>query len=307
MVQMPAYLAWMGGSLALSCLMYGLMARKCWGGRGAARTALWTCLLSGLLGAGCARLGYVLLRIDIFPWGNPLRAVTEWDVNTLSYYGGAAGVALGAALAAGSTGKPVKEALGLFAPAGALLAALARFGEGFLGMLGVGMYLEDGFFPLAVRFTWDGEWFESYLAVFVLEGVFSLAACALSLVHRKDSDRFRRTVFYLCLPQILLESLRMQSISWLFVRAEQLTCFLICEGILVALALQSGRRGPGRWTAPVIGLAVCAVVIVGEFALDGKISLGERDIPPLAIYGVEALGLAAMAWAEHHEHRMRLR
>ena len=243
MVQMPAYLAWMGGSLALSCLMYGLMARKCWGGRGAAQTALWTCLLSGLLGAGCARLGYVLLRIDIFPWGNPLRAVTEWDVNTLSYYGGAAGVAGGGA-GGREHGKPVKEALGLFAPAGRP-GRWRALGEGFLGMLGVGMYLEEGFFPLAVRFTWDGGVvLKTYLAVFVLEGVFSLAACALSLVHRKDSDRFRRTVFYLCLPRNSAGEPADAEHFWLFVRAERLTCFLICEGILVALALQSGGAVP---------------------------------------------------------------
>ncbi len=302
-MQIPAYLGFLAGSGILSCLLYGKAAQRQWGGKKAFLTAVTTLILAAALGTAGAKLGYLLLRADIFPWKEPFSVLGEWDVNELSYYGGMAGVVLAVAIAARWNGCAPGTALNLFAPAGAFLAGMARFGEGFLGMLGVGMYMEDGGLPLAVRFTWDGEWYEAYLAVFLFEGVFSLIACVLAQIHRDEPDRFRRTLFYLCLPQIVLESLRMQSISWLFVRAEQLMCYLLCEGILLWYAFRAGGRGAHRWISPLIGLLVCGVVAAGEFALDGKIGFENADIPTGVIYALDCAALIGMAWMEHMGHK----
>ena len=300
---MTEYLLWMGGSSLAMCLWYGWALSREQGRKLTAGAGLLNWPLVLLCGAIGAKAGYMLLRADLMSaeWIGSM--VRNWEPDSLSFLGGAAGVCAGVVLGAKILGIPVHDALHTFAPMGAALAAMARFGEGFLGMLGVGQYMEEGFFPLAVRFTWDGEWFEYYLAVFVFEGAAALLACALSMGHGKEPDRFRRTVFYLCLPQILLESLRMQSISWLFVRCEQLVCYLICEGILIWYGLRTEGGGWKRWVPAATGLILCGIVIVGEFALDGKISLPERDIPGWTIYTVMALFLGLTAAEEHRGHR----
>ena len=303
-MRMTEYLIWMGGSALAAAIWFGGASVRRWGkDKGIAAGGL-SLLMWLVLGAVGAKLGYMLLRADLLSAEWIGRMVRNWDPDLLSYYGGAAGVCLGTALTAKLLKIPIRDAMNTFAPMGALLAGLARFGEGFLGMLGVGQYLEESFFPIAVRFTWDGEWFEYYLAVFLFEGVASLIACMFSIRHKEEPDRFRRTVFYLCLPQILMESLRMQSISWLFVRCEQLVCYLICEGILIWYGVKSTRRGWTRWSPAVTGILLCLVVILGEFALDGKISLPDGDIPRWLIYGVIGFFLAWTGWEEHRGHRL---
>ena len=95
----------------------------------------------------------------------------------------------------------------------------------------------------------------------------------------------------------------MQSISWLFVRCEQLVCFLICEGILIWYGIKTNRQGWMRWRPAAAGLLLCLVVITGEFALDGKISLPDGDIPSGLIYGIVGLFLAWTAREEHRGHQ----
>ena len=303
MYRMTEYLIWMIGSALAVFAWYGWAAARKNGVRQGVAAGLLALALGILCGAAGAKAGYMILRADLLSSSWIQSMLRTWEPDTLSFVGGGAGVCAGVALGAVILGMSAREALNTFAPMGAALAALARFGEGFLGMLGVGAYLEESFFPLAVRFTWDGEWFEYYLAVFVFEGLAALAACLLSLKHRGEPDRFRRTVFYLCLPQILLESMRMQSISWLFVRCEQLVCFLICEGILIFYGVRSTRKDWTRWRPAAVGLLLCAVVILGEFALDGKISLPGGDIPAWVIYTVVGLFLVWTAREEHRGHR----
>ena len=304
MYRMTEYLIWMIGSALAVSAWYGWAVSREHGGRRGTEAALVTLALGVLCGAAGAKAGYMILRADLISSAWIQAMLRTWEPDTLSFVGGGAGVCAGVALGAKMLGMPVREALNTFAPMGAALAGLARFGEGFLGMLGVGEYLEESFFPLAVRFTWDGEWFEYYVAVFIFEGLAALAACLLSLKHGKEPDRFRRTVFYLCLPQILLESLRMQSISWLFVRCEQLVCFLICEGILIFYGIRSTGKDWTRWRPAIVGLLLCVVVIIGEFALDGKISMPDGDIPAWLIYSVVGLFLAWTAEEEHRGHRL---
>jgi hypothetical protein len=135
----------------------------------------------------------------------------------------------------------------------------------------------------------------------MFEGLFSLVAMVLSLYHKDEHDRFLRTLFYLCLPQIFCESLRAMSIKWLFVRSEQLFCFLFCEGVLIWYGIR--KKGNvsflQRFGAALVGLVVCGLIIAAEFALDGKILINGEMIPKWITYGVFLAGLGAMAVAEH--------
>ena len=268
-------------------------------GRAAALSGL-TLVLGILLGIAGARLVWFLCRINTHP------ALFSLKYDELSYYGGVAGVTLAVWLSAKILGLGGRETLNRFAPMGAFMAAMVLFAEGFLAMekvmLGVGAWMEEGiFFPVTVEFVYDESYSEFYLAVFMFEGLFSLVAMVLSLYHKNDRDRFLRTMYYLCLPQIFCESLRAMSIKWLFVRSEQLFCYLFCEGVLV----WHGFRKKGncsflrRFSPALVGLLVCGLVIIAEFALDGKILINGEMIPKWVTYGFVLAGLAAMAIAEH--------
>lgn len=260
--------------------------------------SLLVLLLDVVLGTGCARLVWVLCRINFHP------TLFELRYEELSYYGGMAGVLLAVWLSAKITGRNARDTLNTFAPMGALIAAVVRFAEYFLGEFGAGPWMESGiFFPITIEIVWDADYSEFFPAVFMLEGAFSLVAMVLSLVHRDEKHRWLRTLFYLCLPQILCESMRNTSIAWLFVRSEQLFCFLLCEGVLVWYAFRAGRKRLGSWAPALTGLGVCALVIVAEFALDGKIAFGSHLISHWLIYGVVVAGLAAMAVMEHRGYR----
>ena len=63
----------------------------------------------------------------------------------------------------------------------------------------------------------------------MLEGLLTLGVFAVCIA-RFRKHRFLRSLFYLCLIQILCESLRSDSFTWLFVRVEQLLCMLCVPG-----------------------------------------------------------------------------
>jgi hypothetical protein len=299
-INLTPYLLFMGCSVVICILWFFLSCRKQMpAGRAAALSGL-TLVLGILLGIAGARLVWFLCRINTHP------ALFSLKYDELSYYGGVAGVTLAVWLSVKILGLGGRETLNRFAPMGAFMAAMVRFAEGFLAMekvmLGVGAWMEEGiFFPVTVEFVYDESYSEFYLAVFMFEGLFSLVAMFLSLYHKNDRDRFLRTMYYLCLPQIFCESLRAMSIKWLFVRSEQLFCFLFCEGVLV----WHGIRKKGnysflrRFGPALVGLLVCGLVITAEFALDGKILINGEMIPKWVTYGFVLAGLAAMAIAEH--------
>ena len=300
-INLTGYLLIMGCGAAACILWFFLSNRKRMPAAKAAALSALTLLLGILFGLSGARLVWFLCRINT----RPVLFALEYD--QLSYYGGVAGVILAVWLSAKILGLNGRETLNRFAPMGAFMAAIARFAEGFLGMIGVGAWMEEGiFFPVTVEFVYDETYSEFYLAVFMLEGLFSLIAMILCLRHANERDRFLRTLFYLCLPQIFCESLRAQSIKWLFVRSEQLFCFLFCEGVLIWYGI---RKKPGtpflkRFGAALVGLLVCALLITAEFALDGKILLSGETIPRWITYCFVFAGLAAMAVAEHKARRI---
>ena len=304
-INLTAYLLFTGCSAA-ACILWFFLAyrRKAETGRAAMLSAL-ILALGTVLGILCARGAWILVRFNAF--------VARYDLWTLrydkmSFLGGMAGVLLAVWLSAKIAREPVRQVFNVFAPAGALLAAAFRFAEYWLGTYGVGFveeWWETGvFFPVTVGIPWDENNFEYYLAVFMFSGIFCLVAAALSVMHREEENRLVRTLFYVCLPQILFESMRLEVLSWLFVNVEQLGCFLFCEGVLVARAIRAGAGKFRSWVPAIGGLLVCGVVMAGMFALDGKITVGGEFIPKGITYGVMALALAGMAAAEHRANRL---
>jgi hypothetical protein len=301
-VDMTAYLVFILCSAALCCALYALSAKaqlKVPAGKAAALGGL-TLVLGAFLGLAGAKLLYFLFRFTYLLKTGFFAWLFSLDQNELSYYGGAAGVCLGAALAARILKVKPGKALNVFAASGALLAALFRFAEYWLGALGTGDYLEMGLpFPFAVSEVWNPDFPEYYLAVFMLEGIVYLRIALFAFRNRKDRLCFLRTVFYLCIAQIILESMRAQSIRWLFVRYEQLLCYLIAEGILIWYAFAGKKAGKRNWGAALWGLIVCGLTVLAEYMLDGKISFGGADLPPVVIYAFMAWMLLELTVAEH--------
>lgn len=296
---LTGYLLFMGCSAA-ACVLWFFLAyrRKAGSGKSAALSGL-ILLLGVVLGAVGARAAWLLMRINaIIP-----KEILTLRYYEMSYWGGVAGVVLAVWLAAKIMKEPSRGVLNAFAPMGALMAGMARFAEGFLGLTGAGKYIEEIFdeglfFPVTMEVVWDEDYSEFYLAVFALAGICCLGAVIFALGRRDDRNRLLRTLFYLCLPMILLESLRQQSINWLFVRVEQLVCFLFCEGVLIWYGFR-GPKGFRSWIPALTGLLACGIIITGEFALDGKIMINDRMIDFWLIYSIFALCLAALAVAEY--------
>ena len=297
-VNLTGFLVFTGCGALLCILWFFLALRKKTGSSKAALISGLSLVLGVLLGVACARTVYVLCMLRYhFP-------LFSLRYDELSYYGGMAGVILAVCIAGKAGGLKIRETLNTFAPMGALLAAAVRFAEYFLGEFGCGEWMETGlFFPLTVEFRLDEFYADYYPAVFMLEGLFAVIAMILALVHRNEKFRWVRTLFYLCLPQILCESLRMNSIAWRFVRAEMLFCFLWCEGVLVWYAFMRDRKKFSSWVPALTGLLVCGLVIVLEFVKDGKIQISGQMVAHWIVYAVMALGLAAMAFAEHRGYR----
>lgn len=249
------------------------------------KLALTALFFSALLGFVLGKVVYVLsLASRMFPrYG--ANAFLRMAFAEFSFVGAAMGAVLGVVLAGRIHRARTLPVLDAFAPAGALMVAIARGGEYFLNMLGVGNYLENEslyFFPLAVQ----NEWGEYFLAVFMMSAAFALLILLLSLLLGKRLQNvpgllFEMVLFHLALSQILCENLRVQYMQWGFVRTEQLYCAVVCLLVLVRACCAYGGKGQsakpvsllGRlW--PVLALLLCAgVIILIQFALDGKIQL----------------------------------
>lgn len=281
------YLIWMGASVLTAGIVHYFLTGSL---KKRGLLAVLTLLFGTVLGALFARLGYCLLQFDYAMGYGFMETLVSDDMSLMSYYSGMLGVILGAMLAAKCTGNRVMHALNAYAPAGALLASLARFGEQFLDMICAGNYVEDEalcFFPYAVSNEWD-EW---YVAVHLFAGLFYFIIFLVSLLKFREK-RFLRTLFYLCLVQVFCESLRNQSLIWSqFVRVEQLLCMVAVEVIL----LLQGLRAKGekkRFLPAVTGLVCAGIFVAVEFAVGGKLFEG-TPIP--VFYGVMIAGLVVLA------------
>ena len=280
------YAIWFLASLVLCLGLFAFMNR---GRKGLAAQCLLMGLFGTVFGLVLAKLVYYFAMINFMVMFGWLQSLVDVTMGTFSYYGGMAGFCLGVVLSAKLTHDRPMALLNAFAPAGTLLAALARFGEYFLEGVGTRDFLywelpEHCFFPLAVSNEY-GEWL---YAVFMLEGLLSLVVFVLCLTcFRKQ--RFLRSLFYLCLLQILCESLRTDSFTWLFVKVEQLICMLGAAGVLLVYCVKS----PGvrrRWLPIVYCCLAAGLFVVLEFAFNGKIPM----MPDLLSYGLLLAGLAAL-------------
>ena len=301
-----AYLIMMGISAAAACALFVFSLRKNPDIRSSKALPLAACvlLLGTVLGILGAKLFFFLFRFFYITEQGIGNFWFSLKTEELSYYGGIAGVTLAAVLSAKVFGLRPGRVLHAFAPAGALMAAAARFAEVFLFPTGTGIYLENPLpFPLAVGVAYSEDYTEYVLAVFAFEGLMSVIAFVLSLVHREEPRRFLRTLFYLCLPQILLESLRADAINLLFVHMEQLLCYLFVEGVLIFYGWKGGRKSVVSWIPALAGLVVCGCVIAEEFMLDGKIRFGGAYVSPWITYSLMAAGLVLLAVMEHRGNR----
>ena len=287
---MSPYLWMMLLSAAVCALLYALLLPAPAGKR-AAQAGL-SLVLGAALGLAGAKLLYMLLEFDYVKGQGLAEFWRSVEPDMLSFYGGVGGVILAVFLASKLARVPAKTALDAFAVPGALMLAMARFAEFHLGLIGVGNYMDPEespfcFFPVAVTNEWD-EW---YLAVFMLEGAVALVIALLAFLRRRSWD-LPYTLFWLCLTQIFCESLRAQSITWLFVRWEQLLCFLVAEGIMIAAARKRPKRVRLFRLPPIAGLVLAALVVAEEFALD------KTNIPHWITYTLMILEIAAVGTLE---------
>ena len=305
-----AYLIMMGISLLLACILFSLSARKRQALPSGKAAALGGCVLvlGPVLGILGAKLFFFVFRFFFLLETGVAEYWLSLRTDELSYYGGVAGVTLSVLLAARILRLSPQQTLNSFAAAGALLAAAARFAECFLFPTGLGDLLEEALpFPLAVNVVYGEDYAESILAVYMFEGCVSLIACALSVVHREEPHRFIRTLFYLCLPQIFLESLRTDTLDVILLHVEQLVCYLFVEGVLVWYAFVNGRKRFSSWIPAITGLVVCGFTAVEEFMLEGKILIGGDVVPRWITYTAMVIGLIAIAVAEHMADRRSAR
>lgn len=288
-------LVMLGGLLLTAGAFRALLGKR----HGAGKLCVLSAVFGLVFGALLSKLVYYLTQLDFMIAMGWLESLTDTeDPAAFSYYGGVLGVLLGVVLAAKLLHHKPVEILNRFAPAGLLMAAIARFAEYWLEGVGLGEYVEEEsalcFFPAAVPFTGDG-WTEWYIAVFILEGLATLIIGIVSLCCLKR-DRFIRSLFYLCLPQILLENLRSDGIRWLFVRVEQLFCMIALLAVLVIYGIKAEGKHK-RWMPAITALCCAGLFVAMEFAMEGKISFLEWMDVPMCFIGM-GIGCVALLLAE---------
>lgn len=286
---MTTYLWLMALGTVLVFALYGLGLRTA-PGRPELRRGAWAVAgLSLVLAAGfgivLARVAYALLMRELdFEYDGiaALEQLLWFDIDCVCFVGGALGVVLGVLLANRMVHKgAVAAGMDVFAPFGALLVALFRLGEGFFGSYGTGTILPDGspfaFFPFALEIRVDGGYSYWGWAVFVLSALFALVWAGVSFFALRHKTRkglnFTLTLFFLALPQVLCESMRSRGLLWLFVHVEQLLCAVVLVGVLVFWILQAGgkRSWFSKWLPLLVTLVCAGLVVVTEFAIDGKL------------------------------------
>lgn len=239
-----------------------------------------------------ARAFYFLVQITYLYSTYGLSYLWSPLLKGYAFTGALLGGWLSGLLCARLTRQRAASVLDALTPAGLLMIAAARCGEYFMHF-GDGSYIENEafhFFPLAVKNEY-GEW---YLAVFVLEAFFTLLICLYTTFRRfpKSGDRLRVALLLICLTQVILESLRAESIRWGFVRVQQLSCVLIAFLILIDSIFRR-HKGDIRFvhTITPIGIfMICTGICAGvEFMLD------KTDIPAAASYTAMVLSLTIMA------------
>lgn len=303
-MNLPYFLTLLAGALCVTGLFCCLLKS-----RGMKmRCAAVSLPLSAVCGFVCAKVLYFLLMIGREWLYYGLSGLLRFGEDQFSFLGGCLGAVIGVILAAKITGQPVARALDAFAPCGALGVAFARAAEHFLPEINTSSFEVENptlhFFPLAVSNPYD-QW---YVALYFLGALAALAVCVLFLARKKELSvpgvRFCRVAFYLCLPQIFLESLRGDSMFWGFVRAEQVLCGVILFLVLLRHCVTARKDGLLSAYWPLVVCLLCiGVMVFVEFNLDKQFIPMETA----ANYGIMWLALLIIAACEVFAVRRRLR
>ena len=228
-------------------------------------TALAALPLCCGLGFALGKISYVVLlqASDVLEWGE-WKHFGDFQPKLFCMIGGAAGAVLGVWLSAKLCRQNTRVALDAFAAPGALMIAGFRLAEIELESVGRGKTLTDptGFFSQA-PFVVDGKWGAKVEAIFFWEALVALIICLLALVDREKREGFvfDKTVYRLCLCQILLESMLSRSMRWGFVRTEMVLSAVVIL-LLTALAC---RRNHGGWLAVPATFVMIAITGVLEY------------------------------------------
>lgn len=292
-------------------LLYGLYCSKAAGKRQLLhrpwQTAGLAFLFSLVFGTVMARISYALLMLELDFEYDGIAAFEQllwFDIDHVSFFGGAVGVVGGVAMANYLTRREAMSAgMDAFAPFGALLVALFRLGEGFFGSYGTGSILPPNspfaFFPFALEIAVDGGYSYWGYAIFSLSAVLAILWAAIAFFCLRDRGRpglsFTLTLFFLALPQIFCESLRKRGLFWLFVHTEQLLCVILLAVLLLFWILKSPQTSSlaRRW-APFGVLLLCSGLLIAvEFAIDGKLF----DLPHWICYTFMLLVLVTVGTA----------
>lgn len=242
-----------------------------------------------------SKVSYVILQWHFVYPRYGWNAFFQGKIGSFCFVGGAAGAVLGIVLGAFLTHQKPLKVLDTFAPAGALMVAIARFGEKYLGEIGTAQFEAPAslsFMPFALT----NEWGESYPAIFMLSCLFAALVAIYGLASRREKRTgtlFLHTAFYLALPQIFCESLLAECMKWGFVRVQQILCALVLLSVMVLFCLRKKQgRFLRRW-APVGGLLLGAIGVIGvEFALD------KSGLPMYVGYCAMAILLLFIAFCE---------
>lgn len=253
--------------------------------------------ISAALAFALAKVFYALLMYNRTLAVYGLDSLTRMRPEEFSFFGGCVGASLGMALTAKLTKENAGKFLDAFAPAGAAAIALARLAEKHLGMLGASKYDTESALLCRFPFAVSNEWDEWYLAVFVLEALIALVICVVSALRKREEKLpmllFLRVCYALCAAQVFCESVRMMSMRWGFVRAEQLLCGVSVFFILLYHCVKAPEKNFLKRFWPLLACLGCIGALVGvEFALD------RTEIPDMYWYGAMLAVLAALGAIE---------
>ncbi len=268
-------------------------------------------VLGAVIGAALSKGMFMICKMTYTLSEGFVGTLTDMHPNRFSFFGGALGACLGAVIAGKTSGLTMGESLDLFAPWGVLTAAVARAGEFMLGTYGCGRYFDPEESPFLCRLpfclpvNYGDDYTEYYLAVFIMEALFAFAVFLVSVLYfRKKPHCFARSVFFLCLGQILFQSLLTENYVWHeFVKVEQLFSMLVIEGVLLWHWLRSGKKR-GTGLPPLLALLAAGIFVACEFFLDKPIPFTDYyELPHLATYGIMLLGMLLLAWCEHRAYK----
>ena len=152
------------------------------------------------------------------------------------------------------------------------------------------------------------EYEEWYFALFFVAAALALAVCVFALCRKKERAvpglMMTRAAFYLCLPLILLESLRNGAVRWGFVRVEQLLSAVALFLLLVYGCVKTKEKNILRRFAPVlIDLCCVGALVFIEFNLDR----GYLQLSYFGNYAMMAAVLLVIAFCEIWCSRRRIR